>query len=324
MPPPSLTSTRPDIFRSINGLVRKAYRTYQKQTLAVLFVLLETISIILDIFGRNTWDVSLASFLLSVFGVVMTLYSAFFIEKGIWNRLTAVEIVFAFTQLIVAYIDLVVKIIRVKINYNYKASAFPLAFSVIVLGYAFKTNKKSPPTHDFSVSSVPKWDGSPPTEPTTDPAESQPSPTWNGSTGQVQARAADSDLPAGSSISVDEIPRRDGFDGVSKDNPDNQDSLKKRKTVPRWTEIVRVNHENQLQIPPDDGYSWRKYGQKDILGAKYPRSYYRCTYRQTKGCSATKQVQRLDDDPTMFEVTYRGVHTCLTPDGSSSSELPKF
>ena len=24
--------------------------------------------------------------------------------------------------------------------------------------------------------------------------------------------------------------------------------------------------------PLDDGLSWRKYGQKDILGAKYPRS----------------------------------------------------
>jgi WRKY DNA -binding domain len=26
-------------------------------------------------------------------------------------------------------------------------------------------------------------------------------------------------------------------------------------------------------LPPDDGYSWRKYGQKYILGAKYPRYY---------------------------------------------------
>ncbi|KAL5789238.1 hypothetical protein ACOSQ2_004126 [Xanthoceras sorbifolium] len=236
MPHPSLTSTRTDIFRRIKGLVRKACRTYQKQTLAVLFVVLETLSIILDIFERNTWDISLASFLLSAFGVVMTLYSAFFIEKGIWNRLTAVEIVFSFTQLIVAYIDLVVKIIRIKINYNYKASAFPLAFAVIVLGYAFKTNKKK-------------------SEPTTDLVESQPSPTWNGSTGQVQARAADSDLPAFSSISVDEIPRRDGFDGVSMDNLDNQDILiKKRKTMSRWTEKVRVSHGNELQAPLDDGH----------------------------------------------------------------------
>ncbi|KAL5854154.1 hypothetical protein ACOSQ4_003956 [Xanthoceras sorbifolium] len=93
---------------------------------------------------------------------------------------------------------------------------------------------------------------------------------------------ADSDLPAGSSIFVDEISRRDGFDGVSMENLDNQDNLKKRKTVPSWTEKVRVSHGNELQAPLDDGYSWRKYRQKDILGAKYPRSYYRCTYRNTR------------------------------------------
>lgn len=41
------------------------------------------------------------------------------------------------------------------------------------------------------------------------------------------------------------------------------------------------------------------------------RSYYRCTYRNTQNCWATKQVQRSDDDPTVFEITYRGKHTCV-------------
>ncbi|KAE8728035.1 putative WRKY transcription factor 53 [Hibiscus syriacus] len=78
----------------------------------------------------------------------------------------------------------------------------------------------------------------------------------------------------------------------------------------RRTEQVRVNCENLLEGPHGDGYSWGKYGQKDILGAKYPRSYYRCTYRNTQNCWATKQVQRSDEDPTIFEVTCRGSHTC--------------
>ncbi|KAI3470971.1 hypothetical protein Pfo_027634 [Paulownia fortunei] len=63
-------------------------------------------------------------------------------------------------------------------------------------------------------------------------------------------------------------------------------------------------------VPPDDGYTWRKYGQKEILGTKYPRSYYRCTHQKFYDCPAKKQVQRLDLDPSTFEVTYRGSHTC--------------
>ncbi|KAI5008042.1 hypothetical protein ZWY2020_009090 [Hordeum vulgare] len=62
--------------------------------------------------------------------------------------------------------------------------------------------------------------------------------------------------------------------------------------------------------PGDDGHSWRKYGQKDILGAKHPRAYYRCTHRNSQGCTATKQVQRADEDPVLFDVVYHGQHTC--------------
>ncbi|KAK2982400.1 hypothetical protein RJ640_026243 [Escallonia rubra] len=64
------------------------------------------------------------------------------------------------------------------------------------------------------------------------------------------------------------------------------------------------------EIPPEDGHTWRKYGQKEILGSKFPRSYYRCTHQKLYNCNAKKQVQRLDDDPFTFEVTYRGEHAC--------------
>ncbi|CAA7042255.1 unnamed protein product [Microthlaspi erraticum] len=99
----------------------------------------------------------------------------------------------------------------------------------------------------------------------------------------------------------------DFLDGGSKDYIL---SSKKRKMLPKWTEQVRICPERGLEGPHDDVFSWRKYGQKDILGAKYPRSYYRCTFRNTQCCCATKQVQRSDGDPTIFEVTYRGTHTC--------------
>ncbi|KAK8664076.1 hypothetical protein V6N13_083879 [Hibiscus sabdariffa] len=56
----------------------------------------------------------------------------------------------------------------------------------------------------------------------------------------------------------------------------------------------------------DDGYRWRKYGQKAVKNNKFPRSYYRCTHQ---GCSVKKQVQRLTKDETMVLTTYEGVHT---------------
>ncbi|KAL9239884.1 hypothetical protein vseg_014162 [Gypsophila vaccaria] len=65
-----------------------------------------------------------------------------------------------------------------------------------------------------------------------------------------------------------------------------------------------------LEMPPEDGFTWRKYGQKEILNSKYPRSYYRCTHQKLYNCPAKKQVQRLDHDPFTFEILYRGDHTC--------------
>ncbi|RRT66196.1 hypothetical protein B296_00034701 [Ensete ventricosum] len=77
---------------------------------------------------------------------------------------------------------------------------------------------------------------------------------------------------------------------------------KKRKKLPEWTREVLVSA-GAGAGPVDDGHSWRKYGQKGILGSKHPRS--------AAGCPATKQVQRSDEDPLLFHVTYHGAHTCL-------------
>ncbi|CAI9772156.1 unnamed protein product [Fraxinus pennsylvanica] len=59
----------------------------------------------------------------------------------------------------------------------------------------------------------------------------------------------------------------------------------------------------------DDGYAWRKYGQKNILNSEYPRCYYRCTHKY-EGCKATKQVERIKEDPILYQTTYFEHHTC--------------
>ncbi|XP_048422881.1 WRKY transcription factor 55-like, partial [Pyrus x bretschneideri] len=83
--------------------------------------------------------------------------------------------------------------------------------------------------------------------------------------------------------------------------PDSSDSTS-RKFSETWKALVPAD-----SLP--DGYSWRKYGQRAMLNSRYPR----CTYRDTQGCGATKQVERDRNDPAMLAVTYRGVHVCKVP-----------
>ncbi|VVB02966.1 unnamed protein product [Arabis nemorensis] len=74
--------------------------------------------------------------------------------------------------------------------------------------------------------------------------------------------------------------------------------------------LVAALRTGNTDLPPDDNHTWRKYGQKEILGSRFPRAYYRCTHQKLYNCPAKKQVQRLNDDPFTFRVTYRGSHTC--------------
>lgn len=56
----------------------------------------------------------------------------------------------------------------------------------------------------------------------------------------------------------------------------------------------------------NDGYRWRKYGQKFVKGNPNPRSYYKCS---STGCSVKKHVERASHDPKMVVTTYEGSHT---------------
>ncbi|KAE8688674.1 putative WRKY transcription factor 71 [Hibiscus syriacus] len=60
----------------------------------------------------------------------------------------------------------------------------------------------------------------------------------------------------------------------------------------------------------EDGYRWRKYGQKAVKHSSYPRSYYRCT---TQKCTVKKRVERSFQDPSIVITTYEGQHNHPLP-----------
>ncbi|KAL2652655.1 hypothetical protein R1flu_020783 [Riccia fluitans] len=74
-------------------------------------------------------------------------------------------------------------------------------------------------------------------------------------------------------------------------------------------EIQKLKAGEQGKIP-DDGYLWRKYGNKPIKTASYKRGYYKCRHFKEMKCNATKIVQQANNDPTVFHVTYKDKHTC--------------
>ncbi|KAL5101406.1 hypothetical protein RYX36_005733 [Vicia faba] len=60
----------------------------------------------------------------------------------------------------------------------------------------------------------------------------------------------------------------------------------------------------------EDGYRWRKYGQKAVKNSPYPRSYYRCTSQK---CIVKKRVERSYQDPSIVMTTYEGQHNHHCP-----------
>ncbi|XVE83623.1 hypothetical protein DITRI_Ditri16bG0102000 [Diplodiscus trichospermus] len=112
----------------------------------------------------------------------------------------------------------------------------------------------------------------------------------------------------------------------------NKPKKEKQKREPRFAFLTKSEIDNL-----EDGYRWRKYGQKAVKNSPYPRSYYRCT---TQKCGVKKRVERSFQDPSVVITTYEGQHnhhipatlrgnaagmlspSCLTSSASIGPSLP--
>ncbi|KAL4378981.1 hypothetical protein GQ457_02G019180 [Hibiscus cannabinus] len=130
----------------------------------------------------------------------------------------------------------------------------------------------------------------------------------------------------GESTQAVELPglsdSEEGCDGETQEERDDDEPNPKRqmshKTVTEPKIIVQTRSEVDLL---DDGYRWRKYGQKVVKGNPHPRSYYKCT---GTGCNVRKHVERASTDPKAVITTYDGKHNHDVPAArNSNSSLPQ-
>nr|GMD04393.1 probable WRKY transcription factor 71 [Ipomoea batatas] len=94
-------------------------------------------------------------------------------------------------------------------------------------------------------------------------------------------------------------------DGEDKKENKGKKKAEKKQRQPRFAFMTKSEVDHL-----EDGYRWRKYGQKAVKNSPYPRSYYRCTSQK---CPVKKRVERSYQDPSIVITTYEGQHNHHIP-----------
>ena len=120
---------------------------------------------------------------------------------------------------------------------------------------------------------------------------------------------------------IEDILGTDDFDATGGDTSEsvepNKTKASRSRPTPADKTVVRTETDND-QI--EDGYKWRKYGQKIVKGNPHPRSYYKCTHAN---CKVRKQVERAGDNVRILVTTYEGKHLHDPPVPKKSQALLK-
>ncbi|KAJ4976042.1 hypothetical protein NE237_001148 [Protea cynaroides] len=132
-------------------------------------------------------------------------------------------------------------------------------------------------------------------------------------TGDISAMANSSVSSSSSEAAAEEDSGKSKKDQQPKESEEEPEKSKnkpkkkgeKRQREPRFAFMTKSEVDHL-----EDGFRWRKYGQKAVKNSPYPRSYYRCTSQK---CQVKKRVERSFQDPSIVITTYEGQHIHPSP-----------